>query len=201
MIIMTKKASKVSTENIADMVQRMMRRYRPVQVQCESPTLEGTLVCHINLLHSVLLRRANSAVDIEGMTLQQWLALGAVAHKNDEGIRHSELGQTLRLSKAPVTGMVDRLERAGWVIRKPDEQDRRAARIVVTAEGVSAWQRAQHALCASSQELFASLDETETYQLLSMLGSLLGKATELEDLPELAADEHCVGERHGKAKR
>lgn len=192
--IMKQKSLKIKTNEVNDLVHKMMWRYRPVQAMCEKPTLEGTLICHINLLQSVIMRRANSATGIEGMTFQQWLALGAVAHKGDEGIRHSELGQSLRLSKAPVTGMVDRLERAQWVTRQPDEEDRRAARIVVTPAGVEAWRRAQHSMRSSSNELFASLDETEKYQLLSSLGRLLGKANESEDISELTAEPPFAGE-------
>ena len=190
---MNKQPSKIKSKEVNDLVQRMMWRYRPIQANCEKPTLEGTLICHLNLLQSVIMRRANSAADVEGLTFQQWLALGAIAHKGEEGIRHSELGDTLRLSKAPVTGMVDRLERSQWVVRKPDAEDRRAARIVVTEAGVEAWLRAQYSIRASSQELFASLDEDEKYQLLSMLGSLLDKATEGEEIPGFVADHHSAG--------
>jgi DNA-binding MarR family transcriptional regulator len=94
--------------------------------------------------------------------------------------------------------MVDRLERAQWVVRKPDELDRRAARIVVTEEGVKAWQRAQSSIRASSRELFASIDEDEKYQLLSMLGRLLGKVAESDEIPEFAAASSAVGERYEK---
>lgn len=184
------------TKEVNDLVRRMMWRFRPLQAKCDKPTLEGTLICHLNLLQSVIMRRANSAADLEGLTFQQWLALGAVAHKGDAGIRHSELGEALRLSKAPVTGMVDRLERANWVVRRPDELDRRASRIRVTEEGIKAWQRTQHSIRASSKELFANLDKEEKYQLLSMLGSLLGKATEEDDIPGFTADPHSAGANH-----
>jgi len=189
-----KKTAKMNPEKVTDMVRRMMRRFRPVQVKCEKPTIEGTLICHLNLLQSVIMRRANSAVAVEGLTFQQWLALGAIAHRAEEGIRHSELGALLRLSKAPVTGMIDRLERAGWVLRKPDAEDRRASRILVTEEGVQAWQRAHHVMRKSSTELFGGLDDTEKYQLLSILGHLLDKATATEDIPELSEQGYSAGE-------
>lgn len=189
-----KEASKKKTEKVADMVRRMMWRFRPVQVKCEKPTIEGTLICHLNLLESVIMRRANSAVAVEGLTFQQWVALGAVAHRAEQGIRHTELGALLRLSKAPVTGMVDRLERAGWVMRKPDAEDRRASRIMVTSDGVEVWQRAHHVMRKSSQELFEGLDDTEKYQLLSILGHLLDNASTTEDIPELSEEAYSVGE-------
>lgn len=190
---MSKETTKTKVVN--DLVRRMMWRFRPCQAKSDKPTLEGTLICHLNLLQSVIMRRANSAADVEGLTFQQWLALGAVAHRGDAGIRHSELGEALLLSKAPVTGMVDRLERAHWAIRKPDEEDRRASRVVVTEEGIKAWQRAQSSIRASSKELFANLDEEEKYQLLSMLGSLLDKVAESDDIPGFLADHHPSGEK------
>ncbi|MEO6908173.1 MAG: hypothetical protein ABI210_09815, partial [Abditibacteriaceae bacterium] len=73
--------------------------------------------------------------------------------------------------------------------------DRRASRIVVTEEGIKAWQRAQYSIRASSQELFAILDEDEKYQLLSMLGSLLDKVAESDDIPGFVADHRSSGEK------
>ena len=74
--------------------------------------LTAALMCHVMLLNSVLERSANRFAEDHGLTFPQWMALGCVGHGGDEGVRHSEIGQRLMLSKAPVTGVIDRLERS-----------------------------------------------------------------------------------------
>src|SRR5205085_12192673 len=89
---------------------------------------QAALFCHIFMLNSVLERAGNRVAEGGGLTLPQWMALGCIGHCGDEGIAHSLLGSRLMLSKAPITGVVDRLERAGHVLRAPDAADRRVSR-------------------------------------------------------------------------
>lgn len=175
-------------DKVTRLVHQMMGRYHPPHMECREPTIEGTLICHLSLLKSIFARLANNAVMTTGMTFQQWLALGAISHQAETGVRHSELGDLLKLSKAPVTGMVDRLERAGWAKRVPDKQDRRATRIIITDDGLAAWRRAQKVLHKNSKELFAVLSDKEMYDLLSALGRLLDNASQREAIPELIRD-------------
>jgi DNA-binding MarR family transcriptional regulator len=51
----------------------------------------------------------------------------------EDGLRMGELAARSRLSKQTMTELVARLERDGFVERRPDETDRRAARIFLTA--------------------------------------------------------------------
>ncbi|MBO0830375.1 MAG: MarR family transcriptional regulator [Actinobacteria bacterium] len=45
-----------------------------------------------------------------------------------------ELGRLLHLGKSSLTGLIDRVERHGLVIRVPDEDDRRALKAAVTGD-------------------------------------------------------------------
>ncbi len=46
-----------------------------------------------------------------------------------------ELARFLELDKSSVTGLVDRAERRGFVVRTPSTDDRRAIRVALTASG------------------------------------------------------------------
>lgn len=135
---------------------------------------EGGIFCSIMILNSVIERAGNRILESHGLTLPQWLALGAVTHSGENGLSHSELSARLMLSKAPVTGLVDRMERAGWVERRPDSNDRRVSRVVACEGGARLWETAHSALHDSTEvDLNACLSEQEQDQLLHLLGRLL----------------------------
>ncbi len=52
-----------------------------------------------------------------------------------EGSRMSELAEAAQLTKQTLTSIVDRLERAGYVARRPDPADGRARLVTITDKG------------------------------------------------------------------
>lgn len=56
----------------------------------------------------------------------------AVLHGAPEPLTVSELGRALQLSSAAVTAVVDRLERAGHLVRQRDDSDRRKVHLAPT---------------------------------------------------------------------
>ncbi len=70
-----------------------------------------------------------------------------------EGISQQELAQRLYVTKGNISGLLDRLERAGLVERRSTAADRRQYSIHLTASGRAAAERAialQHALIAAT---------------------------------------------------
>lgn len=57
------------------------------------------------------------------------------ASEGEGGRRMTELAEAVVLSKSGLTSLIDRMEREGLVARRPDPDDRRAIRIVLTKEG------------------------------------------------------------------
>src|SRR5258708_5027606 len=56
-------------------------------------------------------------------------------HSESEGLSQIELSRQLIMHRSNVTGLVDRLEKRGLVSRKEFAPDRRAYRVVLTAQG------------------------------------------------------------------
>ena len=140
----------------------------------EELPLIGALMCSIMILNSVIERQGNRILEAHQMTLPQWLALGCVASGGDAGVPHSQIGTQLMLSKAPVTGVVDRLERAQFVVRRPDERDRRVMRVVITPRGVEEWFAVKESLRGFSEGLIGdNFSDAEQEQLVALLGRLL----------------------------
>ena len=50
----------------------------------------------------------------------------------EEGLLPSELAEKTCQDRATITGLLDRLEKDGWIERKPDNRDRRSLRIYLT---------------------------------------------------------------------
>jgi MarR family transcriptional regulator for hemolysin len=67
-----------------------------------------------------------------GLTRSQWLVINRL-HRHP-GARQSELADMLEVEKATAGRMVDRMEKKGWVVRRPDAADRRVNRLHLTAE-------------------------------------------------------------------
>ena len=140
----------------------------------EAEAMGPGIYCSIMVLNSVMERAGNRILEEHHLTIPQWLGLGAVLNRGDEGISHGQLGQRMMLSKAPVTGLVDRLARAGLVERSPDPGDRRVSLVRITPEGEALWHRAHDTLKDDSREdMLDSLDREQQEQLLRLMSHLL----------------------------
>ena len=153
-------------------VREFMERTTPSGDEVEPP-LPAALMCHIFLLSSVLERTANRECERLGLTLPQWMALGCIGNKGKIGITHSELCQHLMLSKAPVTGLVDRIERDGFAHRVADKNDRRVSRIIIKSKGEKTWRQVRDALCDHAIANCASMNDSEQQILLGLLARML----------------------------
>jgi MarR family transcriptional regulator, organic hydroperoxide resistance regulator len=71
----------------------------------------------------------------------------------------SELAGALRCDNSNVTGIVDRLEARGLVVRRPSEQDRRVKMLEVTPEGAALRERLHERLRTPPAALAALSDE------------------------------------------
>ena len=90
--------------------------------------------CTYDILHQQLARRM-SEVGLSKSTANILLVL---RHGPPEGMQLHDLGELLLVSKASITGLIDHLEKKGYVKRIIDAQDRRAryARITPKAEAL-----------------------------------------------------------------
>ena len=91
---------------------------------------------HIGFLISDVARMMRTAFDRRvrglGLTRSQWLVINRLHRR--PGATQSELAEMLEVEKATAGRMVDRMEKKGWVVRRPDATDRRVNRLHLTAE-------------------------------------------------------------------
>lgn len=102
-----------------------------------------------------------------GLTRSQWLVLSRL--QRYPGISQSELAEMLEVERATAGRTIDRMERRGWLVRRPDAADRRINRLYLTAEA----EGVQAELARIAEELLddatASLDPGEREALTGMM--------------------------------
>ncbi len=75
-----------------------------------------------------------------GLTAAQYNVLN-VLEGAGEGMSQRALSELLVVDRSNVTGLIDRMEKNGWVKREDDPADRRVYRISLTKEGRRLWKR------------------------------------------------------------
>ncbi|SMC25539.1 DNA-binding transcriptional regulator, MarR family [Desulfacinum hydrothermale DSM 13146] len=108
---------------------------------------EDCLCFQLACLSRSLSRTYRDRIAPHGLTQAQFFML--IALYEEDGAPPSRLSQKTRLDRPTVTGLLDRLERDGWVERRSDPADRRSLRVFLTAK---AW-RHQESLCAVYEEV------------------------------------------------
>jgi DNA-binding MarR family transcriptional regulator len=78
-----------------------------------------------------------------------------------EGLMHTELAHHLEVQPATITRMLQRMERAGFVERRPDPGDQRVSRVYLTEAGKAVRADVQQVWRQLEEEAFAgfSLEE------------------------------------------
>jgi MarR family 2-MHQ and catechol resistance regulon transcriptional repressor len=186
-----KKAARCSSPRPAEggafsSVREFMQRTTP-EGEAKSPEeipLPPAIMCHLFLLSCVLERTANREAERHGLTLPQWMALGCIGNEGKIGITHSDLCGRLMLSKAPVTGIVDRLVRDGYVVRRSDARDRRVSRIAIKPRGEAAWRRVRDALRDHAATHCRGLSASEQGALFGLLSRLLEDVSQADKQTE-----------------
>lgn len=82
------------------------------------------------LMRTIFDRRAREI----GLTRSQWLVVRRLYRH--PGASQSELADMMEIEKASAGRLIDRLERNGWVQRRPDATDRRINRLFLTKRAV-----------------------------------------------------------------
>jgi DNA-binding MarR family transcriptional regulator len=95
--------------------------------------LAERVVVGIFRLSGLLVKTGNRLAGSLSLTQQKWVLLAALERHGECVL--SQLGQSLLVTKANITGMVDRLERDGLVERRRDTADRRVWWVRLTPQG------------------------------------------------------------------
>ena len=114
-----------------------------------------------------------------GVSQASWLTI-AVAAKAPRPLSQSELADRLAVEGATMVSMVDRLVKAGLVVREPSTTDRRVKRVVLTQAGNLLYDKVRTEAAAFRMQLLADVDPkklTVATELLEGLQGIIDSAT------------------------
>lgn len=115
-----------------------------------------------------------------GISGTQYDILYVLHQSGEEGVKLNELSQRLWVTSGNVTGLVDRLEEAGYIERKPHPDDRRITLAVLTEQGRELFAHICPQHVARVQRLMSALTTSEQIVLRDLLNRLADKADELD---------------------
>lgn len=128
-------------------------------------------------IHNLLIKHGNSdrLAGAYGLSQQQWSLLVALSRAGDNGMSMSQLGSTLHVTKANMTGMIDRLEREGFVTRRHHTLDRRVIRLELTEKGHSFIREIEGPRDQYTAEMLSDFTHEEREQLQEYLNKLYNR--------------------------
>lgn len=104
-----------------------------------------------------------------GLTMPQLLCLKAIQGASHDEVTAAEVSRTVQLRPATVTGILDRLERAGLVTRERRSRDRRKVCLNLTDAGRERLERLPQTLQDRFVGRLMELDSQERQELLAAL--------------------------------
>jgi MarR family transcriptional regulator, transcriptional regulator for hemolysin len=106
-----------------------------------------------------------------GISMTSWMTIAAASQVRSP-LSQSELADMLSVSGATMVHMIDRLAKAGLVIREPSNSDRRVNRVVITDAGHRLCAELKDEAAAVRQQLLASVELEKLAHLTELLEQL-----------------------------
>ena len=107
------------------------------------------------------------------ITLVQAGILFLLEEKNGRAM--SELGRLLSLDNSTITGLIDRLEKSGFVQRKANHKDRRMSLFHITRQGIKEVNQAKTVINRINDEIKADFSKREIEAFKKILKSFVTK--------------------------
>lgn len=157
--------------------------------ETEAPAVEETSIDFGQALGSILRSYLDNARDaIDGLPGgPRGYQVMSVAN-GDECSNQATIATRLGIDRTVMTYLVDDLEKAGLVTRRPDPADRRARQVVLTAKGNKAFAAASDRIAQVERTVLGSLSDSdaELFRRLLIRVAAAGPVVEACDVPGVA---------------
>lgn len=140
------------------------------------------LVTEVMAAADAFLRESHRLFRPLGLTAAQYNVLNILGG-HPAGMSQRELSDVLVVDRSNVTGLLGRMETAGWVRRGDDPADRRVYRVTLTPSGRRLWLRAQPRFEAVVGQVTRGVSARQRRELCAVLRGLKAAASAWE-LPE-----------------
>jgi DNA-binding MarR family transcriptional regulator len=107
----------------------------------------------------------------------------------NEGLNQARMAELLEIEPISLARLIDRMEQAGWVVRRPDPADRRARLLYLAAKAKPMFERVVAVGLETRAEAMTGLNNAERERLLDLLLRVRGNLSEKSTLesPRVAA--------------
>lgn len=125
--------------------------------------------------HTTLVKTIDSQLnDADQIPLNWYDVLIELYEAPDRRLRMSDLANRVLLTRSGLTRLVDRLEKADYITRSPDPDDRRGYYASITESGINAMRQAWKVYSTSIQQAFADhINPEEAEFLIDILSRML----------------------------
>lgn len=117
------------------------------------------------------LRESQRLFRPHGLTAAQYNLLNVVA-ESEEGLSQRALGDRLVVDRSNITGLIDRMETAGWVRRRNHPVDRRSYLVELTPGGRKLWREVTPRYLAVISQVTAGLSGKRMREMVGLLRQL-----------------------------
>ncbi len=107
-----------------------------------------------------------------GITPDQFTALRTLLENEKEGLVQSELTKLMASDPNTIASLLDRMETAGLIVRKPDPEDRRAKRVQIQSLGRGKYEEARTIAVELQKDILDFLPNNQREEFLANLASL-----------------------------
>lgn len=117
---------------------------------------------------NVMVKESHRLFRPHGLTEAQFNVLNVLTSK-PEGVSQRELSDVLVVDRSNITGLLDRMEQAGWVERSDHPHDRRVYLVSLTATGRKLWRKVHPEYARAVDQVTAAVPEREMKHTLETL--------------------------------
>ena len=129
-------------------------------------------------------RFSSESVRSSGLTHAQFDIVATLG--NTDGMSYKELGERTLITKGTLTGVIERLEQKGLVVRQRSCDDKRSFYVRLTPCGEGLFQEVFPKVIAHGKQLFASFTEADFDQIDAALGKLKQLIAAADQCPDQA---------------
>jgi len=134
----------------------------------------------VRSIYRTALKRLNARLAKEKISFSQYSVLLALARNGP--MQMSILGEHMLVAPANVTGLVDRMEKKGWVVRKRNPNDRRAIVIETTPLGEETFRRISVRFRAYVRSIGQDLTEQELESTLRAMKTMMARVESTREI-------------------
>jgi DNA-binding MarR family transcriptional regulator len=155
------------------MANRIPRRIAPDFEERYPDSSARATECAMNLVFTadLILKRISGLLQSFDITPASGLVLSILAD-SEEPVSPNQIADRLIISRATVTGLIDTLERRGYVTRLPHPKDRRMLLVKLTGSGRRVADEFRPIVHQNEKVWLEALSEEEQQRLIEFLGRL-----------------------------